>query len=118
MLLNGMGVLLNGMGMLLNRMFQPLRKIVSKPTKSFIANKYNALFVDEVTKQLVKGIKPADVKVSLALRAAGITETVEFAYSVVQRIEYFFQLKLATSFVIFFLGYYTFQKIFSKALVK
>ena len=96
--------------------FQTLDITVNKPAKSFIADKYNAWFADEVTKKLVKGIKPADVKVLLALselkplhtewiidaykylckqpkiikngfRATGIAEAVEFAHSVVQRIE-------------------------------
>ena len=51
----------------LTHKFQPLGITVNKPAKSFIANKYNAWFANEVTKQLAKGIKPADVKVSLGL---------------------------------------------------
>ena len=46
--------------------FQPLDITVNKPAKSFIANKDNAWFADEVTKHLVKGIKSDDVKASLA----------------------------------------------------
>ena len=51
----------------LTNKFQSTDITVNKPTKLIIANKYNAWFRDEVTKQLVKGIKLADVKVSLAL---------------------------------------------------
>ena len=83
----------------------------NKPAKSFTANKYNAWIATEV-----KGIKPADVKVLLALselkpvhthwivgvyeylckqpeiikndfRAGGITEAVKLAHSPIQRIE-------------------------------
>lgn len=47
--------------------FKSLNITVNKPVKSFIAIKYNAWFADEVTKQLIKGIKPDTVKVLLAL---------------------------------------------------
>ena len=100
----------------LTNKFQPLDITVNKPAKSYTANKCSAWFADDVTKQLAKSIKPAGVKVSSALselkpvhaqwivdvyeylckqpeifknsfRAARITESVEFVYSVVQRIE-------------------------------
>ena len=100
----------------LTNKFQPLDIIANKPAKSIIADKYNGWFANEATNQVVKGIKPANAKVSLALselkpvhaqwivhvyeclckqpeiikngfRAAGITEAVEFVHSVVQRIE-------------------------------
>ena len=47
--------------------FKPLDITVNKPAKSFIVNKCNAWFADEVRKLLIKGIEPVDVKVSLAL---------------------------------------------------
>ena len=47
----------------LTNKFQPLDVTVNKPAKSFIANKYNGWFANEITKQLGKGIKLADVKV-------------------------------------------------------
>ena len=92
--------------------FQPLDITVNKPAKSFILNKYNEWF----SKQLEKGIQPADIKVSLGLielkvmhakwilelynhlchqneiilngfKAASITEAVESANRVLERIE-------------------------------
>ena len=47
--------------------FQPLDITVNKLTKSFISNKYNEWFPKQISKQLEKGIQPADAKVSLGL---------------------------------------------------
>ena len=92
----------------LTNKFQPLDITVNKPAKSFISNKYNEWFAEQVAKQLQKGIPPADIQVSLnlgelkvmharwisalydylcdqkeiilnGLKAAGITEAVESA---------------------------------------
>ena len=100
----------------LTNKFQPLDITVNKPAKSFISNKYNEWFAEQVAKQLQKGIPPADIQVSLNLgelkvmharwisalydylcdqeeiilngfKAAGITEAVESASAVLQRIE-------------------------------
>ena len=100
----------------LTNKFQPLDITVNKPAKSFISNKYNEWFAKQVSKQLGQGIQPADVKVSLGLvelkvmhakwildlyhylcsqkviilngfKAAGITEAVETANAVLQRVE-------------------------------
>ena len=101
----------------LTNKFQPLDITVNKPAKSFISNKYNEwLFAEQVAKQLQKGIPPPDIQVSLNLgelkvmharwisalydyfcdqkeiirngfKAAGITEAVESASAVLQRIE-------------------------------
>ena len=100
----------------LTKKFQPLDITVNKPAKSFISNKYNEWFGEQVAKQLQKGIPPADIQVSLNLgelkvmharwisalydylcdlkeiilngfKAAGITEAVESASAVLQRIE-------------------------------
>ena len=101
----------------LTNKFQPLDITVKKPIKSFISNKHNEWFSKQVSQQLEKGIQPADVKVSLGLielkvmhakwimelynhlynqneiilnrfKAAGITETVESANTVLERIEF------------------------------
>ena len=100
----------------LTNKFQPLDITVNKPAKSFISNKYNEWFSKQVSQQLEKGIQPADVKVSLGLielkvmhakwilelynhlchqneiilngrKAASITEAVESANTVLERIE-------------------------------
>ena len=99
----------------LTNKFQPLDITVNKPAKSFISNKYNEWFTEQVAKQLQKGIPPADIQVSLNLgelkvmharwisalydylcdqkeilngfKAAGITEGVESASAVLQKIE-------------------------------
>ena len=100
----------------LTNKFQPLDVTVNKPAKSFISNKYNEWSAEQVAKQLQKGIPPADIQVSLKLgelkvmharsisalydylcdqkeiilngfKAAGITEAVESASAVLQRIE-------------------------------
>ena len=47
--------------------FQTLDITVNKPAKSFISNKYNVWFVEQVSKQLLKGTQPADVKIPLGL---------------------------------------------------
>ena len=96
--------------------FQPLDNTANTPVKSFISNKYNEWFSKQVSQQLEKGIQPADVKVSLGLieqkvmhaklilelynhlchqneiilngfKAASITEEVEPANTVLERIE-------------------------------
>ena len=88
----------------------------SKPAKSFISQKYNAWYSDQVARQVADGKTPADVKVSMTLTdikplraqwivdvynylrekrdlivngfvAAGISEAVESAQSVMSRIE-------------------------------
>ena len=51
----------------LTNQFQPLDITVNKLAKSFISNKYNEWFPKQISKQLEKGIQPADVKVSLSL---------------------------------------------------
>ena len=51
----------------LTNKFQPLDITVNKPAKSFISNKYNEWFAEQVAKQLQKGIPPADIQVSLNL---------------------------------------------------
>ena len=48
----------------LTHKFQPLDLTVNKSAKSFIQNMYNKWFADQVAIQLLKGIAPADVKVS------------------------------------------------------
>ena len=99
----------------LTNKFQPLDITVNKPAKSFISNKYNEWFAEQVPKQLQKGIPPADMQVSLNLgelkvmharwisalydylcdqkeiilnrfKPAGITETIESTSAVLQRI--------------------------------
>ena len=49
----------------LTNKFQSLDTTVNKPAKSFISNKYNEWFAEQVAKQLQKGIPPADIQVSL-----------------------------------------------------
>ena len=90
---------------------------VNTPVKSFIINKYNEWFFKKVSQQLEKDIQPVDVKVSLGFtelkvmhakwimelynhlynqneiilnrfKAASITETVESANTVLERIEF------------------------------
>ena len=51
----------------LTNKFQQLDITVNKPAKSFISNKYNEWFAEQVAKQLQKGIPPADIQVSLNL---------------------------------------------------
>ena len=96
--------------------FQPLDITVNKPAKSFIKDKYNMCYIEQVAKQLNEGKAPADVEVSLNLSGiiplyaewiyeiyeylrgrsdfvfngfglAGITETVEKSNEVFARIE-------------------------------
>ena len=45
----------------LTKKFQPLYITVNKPAKSFISNKYNEWFAEQVAKQLQKGIPLADI---------------------------------------------------------
>ena len=100
----------------LTNKFQLLDFTVNKPAKSFISNKYNEWFSKQVSQQLEKGIQPADVKLSLGLnelkvmhakrilelynhlchqneiilngcKAANITEAVESANAMLERIE-------------------------------
>ena len=47
--------------------FQPLDLSVNKPAKSFISNKYNEWFSNEVTAQIVNGVDPPNIKVSMKL---------------------------------------------------
>ena len=42
--------------------FQPLDITFNKPAKSFIKEKYNIWYTEQVTKQLNEGKDPADVK--------------------------------------------------------
>ena len=49
----------------LTNKFQSLDTTLNKPAKSFISNKYNEWFAEQVAKQLQKGIPPADIQVSL-----------------------------------------------------
>ena len=51
----------------LTNWFQPLDISVNKPSKSFVTNKYNTWFSDEVAAQLRNGTDPADVNVSTKL---------------------------------------------------
>ena len=100
----------------LTNRFQSLGRNVSKPTKFFISDRYNKWFSMQVSLQLEKDIQPADVQVSLGLtelkvmhaklilelykylcrqneiilngfKAASITEAVESANTVLERIE-------------------------------
>ena len=43
--------------------FQPLDITLNKPAKSFIKNKYNMWYTEQVAKQLNKGKAPADIEV-------------------------------------------------------
>ena len=47
----------------LTNKFQPLNITVNKPAKSFIKNKYNMWYTEQVAKQLNKGKAPADIEV-------------------------------------------------------
>lgn len=100
----------------LTNKFQPLDITVNKPAKCFIKDQYNTWYAGKVAEQLEKGKAPADVNVSVNLseikplhakwivlmynylkgrqdlivngfRSAGITEAVEKANEVYQRIE-------------------------------
>ena len=100
----------------LKNKFQPLDITVNKMPRSFISKEYNERFSKQVSQQLEKVIQPADVKVSLGLielkvmhakwilklynhlwhqnkiilngfKAASITEAVESANTVLERIE-------------------------------
>ena len=100
----------------LTNKFQPLDLTVNKPAKCFIKDLYNTWYADQVADQLAKGKAPADVDVSVNLtvikplhvtwitqrhdnlkgrknlifngfRSAGITEAVQKANEVFQRIE-------------------------------
>ena len=51
----------------LKNKFQPLDITVNKPAKSFMSNKYNEWFAEQVAKQLQKGIPPVDIQLSLSL---------------------------------------------------
>ena len=51
----------------LTNWFQPLDLTVNKPAKSFITNKFNTWYADQVSKQLADGIEPAYVNVSTKL---------------------------------------------------
>ena len=51
----------------LTNKFQPLDITVNKPAKSFIKDKYNMWYTEQVAKQLNEGKTPADIKVSLNL---------------------------------------------------
>ena len=99
----------------LTNKFQPLDNTVNEPAKSFISSKYNEWFSKKASQQLVKGIQPADFKVSSGIielkvmnskwileiynllchqneiilndfKAAIITEAVESANTVLERI--------------------------------
>ena len=103
----------------LTNKFQPLDITVNKPAKSFIKDKYNMWYTEQVAKQLNEGKAPADVEVSLNLseikplhakwiyemyeylrgrsdlvlngfESAGITEAVEKSNKVFERIENLF----------------------------
>ena len=96
--------------------FQPLDLTVNQSAKSFIAEKYNSWFSGEVSKLRMQGQDPCDVKVPLRLTvikplhakwilelynrleggkglirnglvAAGITEAIEDAKSIMRRVE-------------------------------
>ena len=100
----------------LTNKFQPLDITVNKPAKCFIKDQYNTWYAGKVAEQLEIGKAPADVNVSVNLseikplhakwivlmynylkgrqdlivngfRSAGITEAVEKANEVYQRIE-------------------------------
>ena len=47
----------------LTNKFQPLDITVNKPAKSFIKDKYNVWYTEQVAKQLNEGKTPADVEV-------------------------------------------------------
>ena len=51
----------------LTNKFQLLDITVNKPVKSFIKDKYNMWYTEQVAKQLNEGKAPADVEVSLNL---------------------------------------------------
>ena len=51
----------------LTNKFQPMDITFNKPAKSFIKEKYNTWYTEQVTKQLNEGKDPADVEVSLNL---------------------------------------------------
>ena len=51
----------------LTNKFQPLDISINQSAKKFISNKFNAWYVDRVSKQLSNGVIPGDVKVSLKL---------------------------------------------------
>ena len=100
----------------LTNKLQPLDITVNKPIKSFTSDKYNEWFSKQVSQQLEKSMQPADVKGSLGFtelkvmhakwilelynhlchqneiilngfKAASITEAVESANTVLERIE-------------------------------
>ena len=102
----------------LTKKFQPLDLMVKTPAKCLIKDLYNKWYADQVADQLAKGEAPADVDVSVNLtvikplhvtwitqrhdnlkgrknlifngfRSAGITEAVQKANEVFQRIKYF-----------------------------
>ena len=68
----------------LTNKFQLLDITVNKPAESFIKDKYNMWYTEQVTKQLNEGKSPADVEVSLnfseikPLRAKWIYEMYEY----------------------------------------
>ena len=51
----------------LTNKFQPLDITVNKPAKSFIKDKYNMWYTEQVAKQLNESKAPVDVEVSLKL---------------------------------------------------
>ena len=100
----------------LTNKFQPLDISVNKAAKSFISDKYNSWLANEVSKQLRAGKTAADVKISLELsvikplhakwivdlyntlkdnkkmtinsfKSLGITETIENAKDMVEKVE-------------------------------
>ena len=100
----------------LTNKFQPLDLSVNKAAKAFISEKYNTWMTNEISKQIKRGTAPPDVKVFLNLsvikplhakwivdlhhylkaekamilsgfRAAGISETIENAKSITEKVE-------------------------------
>ena len=100
----------------LTNKFQPLDLSINKAAKAFISGKYNTWMTNEISKQIKRGIAPPDVKVSLNLsvikplhakwivdlhhylkaekamilsgfRAAGISESIENAKSITEKVE-------------------------------
>ena len=100
----------------LTNKFQPLDLSVNKAAKAFISEKYNTWMTNEISRQIKRGIAPPDVKVSFNLsvirllhakwivdlhhylkaekaiilsgfRAAGISEAIENAKSITEKVE-------------------------------
>ena len=105
----------------LTNKFQPLDISVSKVAKAFIQNKYNELFSNEAATQLNRGVDPTEVKITSKLSdlkplhaswivdlyehlkketgvnikgfdSAGITEAVNNAQSVYEKIRILFEV--------------------------